>query len=95
MDVRTDDWSFSREPTTSTYDPLHGDPALSEGLISEFDEKSIDLRPISPRELRRGNRSKILSRRSLIMEPFSDAKDEISCKVMNWPCLAISNGEKK
>ena len=57
---------------------------LNKTYRGTIDEKSIDLRPISPRELRRGNRSKILSRRSLIMEPFSDAKDEISCKVTRW-----------
>lgn len=55
-----------------TCDPLRPS-ALQEGLISEFDEKSIDL-SADFAEGTSSRESKILSRRSLIMESFTQCE---------------------
>lgn len=62
--------NFHLRPFARSPPPLR----LSEGLIPEFDERSIDLRSISPRETFVERHSKILSRWSLIMESLAMQK---------------------
>lgn len=93
-DVRTG-LSHANRRRLPTYDPLRPS-ALQEGLISEFDEKSIDLSA----DFAEGTSSKILSRRSLIMESFTQCertskRNFFQSNEMDWPCLVISNGERE